>query len=118
MGSEMCIRDSFNAVVIDIFDMCAVSLGKAVIDTQGESNYDVIEKTNDSNYYKLVIKEGRVVGAQFLLKNGNIGSPGLLFSLITRKDKIECIKKEMYNKKLLFIRPWRSKIYKYLGEII
>jgi len=109
---------SFNAVVIDIFDMCAVSLGKAVIDTQGESNYDVIEKTNDSNYYKLVIKEGRVVGAQFLLKNGNIGSPGLLFSLITRKDKIECIKKEMYNKKLLFIRPWRSKIYKYLGEII
>lgn len=100
---------SFNATSIEILGTYAISAG---IGSTSFSHHKVemVEKVFNSTYYKLIMRDNRLVGFQLLNRGEHAG---LMFSKMVRKDKILELAKGVSNDKLLSIIPWNYWIRQY-----
>lgn len=105
MGRRVKYAGSFNATLIEIFGIYALSMGSIGTSFETKMNYEIIEKSNGSIYRRLIIKGNRVVGAQLI---NTTEHAGLLASVMWRKDNLlQEFGEPILDDKLLSKRPWR-----------
>lgn len=110
VGERKKFTGSFNMTTIDIFGTHAVSAGVGAASPDGEKRYEVTEKKEGAAYYRLVMKNKRLVGMQLINKSEH---GGFLFSRMLRQDNLWEMAKEIRNDKLLSIKPWNHWISRY-----
>ena len=99
-----------NIVGIDLFGTPVASIGHTLA-TIGNGGCEVVEKTLGTYYSRIILKNGAIVGAQFI---GRTEKMGVLFGAIWKKARIEDIKKVLSERELLTMNPWYMGIKPYL----
>jgi NAD(P)H-nitrite reductase large subunit len=80
---------SLNLTSVDIFGIHAASFGSLEADNNQHDNIGVIEKSVGKNYYRLIVANGRLLGAQSI---GDARDLGALLSVLLRKDNLNEVK--------------------------
>lgn len=105
LGRRVKYAGSFNATLIEIFGIFALSMGSIGTSWETRTNCEIIEKSNSSTYRRLIIKGNRIVGAQLI---NTTEHAGLLASVMWRKDNfLRELYETILDDKLISIRPWR-----------
>jgi NADH oxidase (H2O2-forming) len=113
IGIPKCYPGSINVISIDVFGTHAVSIGGSMDMLKG-TDLEVIENHNNY-YYRLLVADGVLVGAQFVGKTEDIGP---LINVIRKSARIERLEKIIINTKgLLSKNPWYYKIYPYIRRL-
>jgi len=77
---------SINITSLDVFDNHAVSFGNTQADLSSQEGVEVVEKPHgERGYHRLVLKDGRIVGAQFV---GDLEDMGAVLYTLIRKDRL------------------------------
>jgi NADH oxidase (H2O2-forming) len=76
---------SINITSVDVFGTHAVSIGSTEAKVGQHEDIEVIERLSTKNYHRLILSQGRLIGAQFIGDTRDMGP--LLYALI-RKDKL------------------------------
>lgn len=111
VGERRRFTGSFDATNVEIWGTYASSVGRSASSFRSQGDYHVIEKTCDSNYYRLIIVNDRLVGMQLINKSEHAG---LLFSKMLRKDNLVELKKVILDDRLLSMKPWHYGIRRYI----
>ena len=81
---------SYDVTILNLFGLYAVSMGSSELMSQvSPDNPEIIERSGYKYYYRFLMREGRLVGAQLV---GNTGYGGSLLSAIVRRDDMSNIK--------------------------
>ncbi|OGO36960.1 MAG: hypothetical protein A2147_09800 [Chloroflexi bacterium RBG_16_57_8] len=85
-GVPRSYSGSINITSLDVFDTHAVSFGTIAADLAQQEGIEVIEKPHgDHDYHLLILKQGQVVGAQFI---GDVQDMGAVLYALIRKDRL------------------------------
>lgn len=103
-----------NVVGIDIFGIPAASIGHTMAAFRGGDHIQIIEATYRKYYYWVVVKDGAIIGAQFIGKTKDVG---VISQAIRKKTYLEEIKGTISKRKLLIINPLYLKAEQYLQNI-
>jgi NADH oxidase (H2O2-forming) len=96
---------SLSMRTIDVFDLFAFAIGLGMDRLSGR-DFEVIERECGPNYYRLLLADGALVGAQAVGEDQGIG---MLYGFLTRRDNLEEIKSLWMKKELLNLNPWWCK---------
>lgn len=110
-GRQNKFTGSLNATNLEIFGNYASSIGKGASCFEKRSDYNIIKRNFDSNYYRLIVVDDRLVGTQLINKTEHAG---LLLSKMLRKDNLSELKEVVLDEKLLSMRPWHHWIRQYI----
>ena len=111
-GRQNKFTGSLNATNLEIFGNYALSIGKSASCFEKRSDYNIIGRNFDSNYYRLIVVDDRLVGTQLINKTEHAG---LLLSKMLRKDNLSELKEVVLDEKLLSMRPWHHWIRQYIA---
>jgi NADH oxidase (H2O2-forming) len=85
-GVPRAFSGSINITSLDVFETHAVSFGTIAADLAQQEGIEVVEEFHgDRDHHRLVIKQGRVVGAQFI---GDVKDMGAVLYALIRKDRL------------------------------
>ena len=112
-GQQKRFIGSTNATSLEVFGTYALSVGKSAASFKSQNDYDIVERTNGSKYYRLIISGNRLVGMQLI---NSCEYAGLLFSKMLRKDDLTELKKTALDDELLSIRPWHYWVHYFMGD--
>jgi len=112
-GQQKRFIGSINVTSLEVFGTYALSIGKSAASFESQNDYDVVERTTGSRYYRLIIAEKRLVGVQLI---NSCEFAGLLFSKMLRKDNLAELEKTVLDDELLSIRPWHYWIGYFMGD--
>ncbi len=84
-GVDRSYSGSQNITSLDIFGIHIASFGCPQAESSQNGDIEIIEKFGGKNYRRLVIAEGKLIGAQFI---GDARDMGALLSLQVRKDNL------------------------------
>ena len=96
----------------DILGTSAVSLGHTM-DRFKDTRVKIIEGENEY-YYRLLVVDGVIVGAQFVGLTEDIGP---LLSAIRRRDSLERLQRTVSQGNLLSRNPWCYRVHSYIKEL-
>ena len=82
----MVYPGSQNITSLDIFGIHVASFGCPESESSRHDDIEIIEKSSDRKYHRLIIGGGRLIGAQFV---GDARDMGALLSLVVRKDNLK-----------------------------
>jgi hypothetical protein len=88
-------------------------MGRSAASFECQSQFQVIEKGFDAQYYRLIIANDRLAGVQLI---NRIEHVGLLASTMWRKDTLAGLRTLVQNEKLLSMNPWLSALSLYIGK--
>lgn len=111
LGIKRKYRGFTNVVGLDIFGVHVASVGypAAVIDeTEG---LDEIERTKGKIYYKITLKDGKIMGIQSV---GKIEDISVMFNAMSKGLKLQEIKKLMSKRELIFKNPLFVRLNRYM----
>lgn len=111
VGRQKKFTGSLNSTNVEVFATQAVSIGRNASCFAQRSDYDIVEKSDDSNYFRLTIVDDRLAGVQLINKTKHAG---LLFSKMLRKDNLAELKEVILDEKLLAMKPWHHWIKQYI----
>jgi len=100
-----------NIVGIDLFGTHVASIGHTSATIGNGGGCEVVEKARGTYYSRIILKNGTIVGAQFI---GRTEKMGALFGAIWKKARMEDIKKVLSERELLTMNPWYMGIRPYL----
>jgi NADH oxidase (H2O2-forming) len=101
---------STSVVSLNMFDTWASSIGSPASNFKdGETK--VIEKECKEFYYRMVIVDGIIVGAQSI---GKVEDMGVLLPLLRKGYGLDKLKKMIENREFLLLSPWYYKINRYI----
>lgn len=102
---------STSVVSLNMFDTWASSIGSPAANFKdGEIKF--IEKECKEFYYRIVIVDGIIVGAQSI---GKIEDMGVLLPLLRKGYGLDKLKKIIENREFLLVSPWYYKINRYVS---
>ncbi len=96
---------------IDVFDLFAFAIGFGM-DRLSGGDIEVIERECGPNYYRLLLADGVLVGAQAVGEEQGIG---MLYGFLTRRDNLKELKSLWMKKELLALNPWWCKAQECIG---
>jgi len=99
----------FNA--IDVFGTSVVSIGHSLLSFPRPSELEIIESEHEDRYYRLIVCDERIVGAQSI---GGGSEAGVIFASIWKRDSIKRIKRALDDRALLLSRSWYMNMKPYL----
>jgi len=102
-GERRRFTGSFNLTAVEIFGAYAVSVGLGAVGTKNQDNYQSVEEVRGSSFYRLILRNDRLIGMQLINKSEHAGR---LFSKMLRKDDLTELAREVLCGKRLSIRPW------------
>jgi len=114
IGQQKRYNGSINATSLEVFGTHAVSVGQCAASMERNIDYDVIEKSTESKYYRLVIVRNQLAGMQLI---NTLEHAGQLFSKMLRKDDLVELRRIVFEDKLLSVKPWNYWIGRYMGEM-
>lgn len=101
---------STSVVSLNMFDTWASSIGSPAANFK-EGETKVIEKECKEFYYRMVIVDGIIVGAQSI---GKVEDMGVLLPLLRKGYGLDKLKKIIENREFLLLSPWYYKINRYI----
>lgn len=113
LGAKRRFIGSLDATTIEIFGTYAVSIGKCAAAFKGQTGYEVVEKTYDSTYTRLIVSGDRLAGAQFINKPRHAG---MLTTTMWKRDNLTELRKIFLDEKLLAMQPWRYWLGRYVKD--
>ena len=111
MGLHREYRGFMNIVGIDIFGTHVASIGHTGADFQAANHIQIIEKAYTKHSHWIIVKDGAIIGAQFI---GKTKDAGVISQAIWKRACLEEIKKTASRRKLLIINPLYTMIEQYL----
>lgn len=109
LGFNCTYRGAWNFTRAHFFDTHAVSIGKTLASINDAKDTEVIEKKYDDNYYRLVIHNGKLAGAQAIGKSAN--NAGILLSSMWRGDNLTELKSQWHKiQQINSPYPWSYRI--------
>jgi NADH oxidase (H2O2-forming) len=102
-----------NVVGIDIFGIHAASIGHTMASFGGDNHVQRIEATYRKNYYRVIIKDRAIIGAQFI---GNTKDTGIISQGIRKKIYLEAIKNTISRRKFLIANPLYLRAEQYVSK--
>jgi NADPH-dependent 2,4-dienoyl-CoA reductase/sulfur reductase-like enzyme len=111
VGERRKFRGSFDATIIEMFGLYAISGGRTSTCLENREDFEIIEGTGSEGYYRLIVLNNTLVGIQLIDRNEYAG---FLFSKMLRKDGIRELAKLAFDAKLLSIKPWSFWISEYI----
>jgi len=102
---------STSVVSLNMFDVPASSIGNPAANFK-DDEAEVIEKECKEFYYRMVIVDGVIVGAQSI---GKVEDMGVLLPLIRKGYGLDRLKKIIENREFLSLSPWYYKINRYIS---
>lgn len=109
IGISKKYQGFMNIVDIDLFGTHIASIGHTA--TEIGDGREVIEKSYEMRYSRIILKDGVIVGAQFI---GRTEKMGILFRAIWKKARAKEIKRVMGERELLTLNPWYAGVMPYL----
>ncbi|MBA7547631.1 NADH-dependent phenylglyoxylate dehydrogenase subunit epsilon [subsurface metagenome] len=106
-------RGFVNTVCIDILGTPAASIGLTAASLSGD-HLQITEKGYGKNYHRLVVKDGVIVGGQFI---GKMKNAGVLSQAIWKRAFLEETIAAAANRRPLAINPLYLKIKQYKGNL-
>lgn len=111
MGLHREYRGFVTIVGIDIFGTHVASIGHTGADFQAANHIQIIEKAYTKHSHWIIVKDGAIIGAQFI---GKTKDAGAISQAIWKRACLEEIKKTVSRRKLLTINPLYTMIEQYL----
>ena len=111
VGIPKKYRGFINIVGMDLFGTHVASIGHTLATIGNGGGCEVVEKARGTYYSRIILKNGTIVGAQFI---GRTEKMGALFGAIWKKAHMEDIKKAVSERELLTMNPWYMGIRPYL----
>jgi len=111
VGIPKKYRGFMNIVGIDLFGTPIASIGHTLATIGNGGGCEVVEKARRIYYSGIILKNGTIVGAQFI---GRTEKMGALFGAIWKNARMEDIKKVLSERELLTMNPWYMGIRPYL----
>jgi len=111
VGIPKKYRGFMNIVGIDMFGTPIASIGHTLATIGNGGGCEVVEKARGTHYSRIILKNGTIVGAQFI---GRTEKMGALFGAIWKKARMEDIKKVLSERELLTMNPWCMGVRPYL----
>jgi len=111
VGIPKKYRGFMNIVGIDMFGTHVASIGYTLATIGNGGSCEVVEKARGTYYSRIILKNGTIVGAQFIGRTEKMGG---LFGAIWKKARMEDIKKVLSERELLTMNPWYMGIRPYL----
>jgi NADH oxidase (H2O2-forming) len=90
VGDNCTYSGAWNFARAHFFNTHAVSIGKTLASISDTSNAEIIEKEIGNNYYRLIIYDGKLAGAQAIGKFAS--QMGVLFGVIRRQEDLGNLK--------------------------
>jgi NAD(P)H-nitrite reductase large subunit len=109
-GQNRRFTGSFNVTCVEILGTYAVSVGIGAVGNVDGKQYQIVEKGDASSFYRLIMKDRKLLGLQLINKSEH---GGRLFSKMLRKDDLLELGREVFNDKYLSIRPWNYWLNQY-----
>ncbi len=109
-GVSMAYPGSQNITSLDIFGIHVASFGCPESENKQQEDVEVIEKSSDRKYHRLIIGGGRLIGAQFV---GGARDMGALLSLVVRKDNL----KEIGQAPGSSLNTWYRRAARYIAPV-
>jgi len=100
-----------NIVGVDIFGTHVASIGHTGAAFQAASHIQVIEKTYTKHSHWVIVKDGAIIGTQFI---GKTKDAGVISQAIWKRACLEEIKETASRQKLLTINPLFTTLERYL----
>jgi len=112
VGIDTSYRGAWNFTRAHFFHSHAVSLGKTETSVAGNEGVEIIEKKFNDDYAKLILLDGKLVGAQLIGKETL--KAGILLGVMWRKDDLGFIR-DNWEKVSAFNTsyPWN---YRFIGK--
>ena len=101
---------STSIVSLNMFDTLASSIGDPAANFK-DGEVKVIEKECKEFYYRMVLVDGVIVGAQSI---GKVEDMGVLLPFLRKGYGLDKLKKIIENREFLLLSPWYYKINRYL----
>jgi len=111
LGVNKRYRGFTNVVCIDIFGARAVSLGHPVVLVDEKDGLEEIERAYGKIYYKIILKDGNIMGVQSI---GEIKDIGVMFNAMGKRIKLQEIKKILGKREFVYTSPWLAKLKRYV----
>ena len=111
VGIPRKYRGFMNIVGIDMFGIPIASIGHNLATIGNGGGCEVVKKARGTYYSRIILKNGTIVGVQFI---GRTEKMGALFGAIWKKARMEDIKKVFSERELLTMNPWYMGIRPYL----
>jgi len=112
VGLSKRYSGSTSVVSLNMFDTLASSIGNPAANFK-DGEVEVIEKECEEFYYRMVIVDGAIVGAQSI---GKVEDMGVLLPLIRKGYGLDKLKKIIENREFLLLSPWYYKINRYIRD--
>lgn len=112
VGDQCVYSGAWSFARAHFFDTHAVSIGKTLTLMDDTSGVEVVEKEFGNNYYRLIIQDGKLTGAQAIGKFAS--QMGILFGVMRRQDnlnELKCHWKQV--KQINSPYPW---LYRVIGR--
>lgn len=108
-GIESKYRGAWNFTRAHFFDTHAVSIGKTLAGCQERGGIEVIEKKQQDGYYRLILQDGYLIGAQAIGRPAN--NMGFLFGAMRRRDDLRQLRSKWEQvQQLNSIYPWSCRV--------
>jgi len=111
VGVHHKYRGFVNVVGVDIFGIHVASIGHTRASFQSASHLQVIEKSYAKHSHWIIVKDGVIVGAQFI---GKTKDAGVISQAIWKRACLEEISEIASRQKLLTINPLFTTLGRYL----
>jgi len=86
-GVPRTYAGSINITSLDVFGNHAVSFGNIEADFAHQQDIELVEKSHGARgYHRLILKQGRIVGAQFV---GDVEDMGAVLYTLLRRDSLD-----------------------------
>lgn len=110
-GVPCSFPGSTSVVSLNIFDTFASSIGNPAADFE-DDGVQVVERECEDFYYRMVVADGVIAGAQSI---GKIEDMGILLPLVRKGYSLDKLKKMIKNRELLSLSPWFYKMSRYVN---
>jgi NADH oxidase (H2O2-forming) len=111
IGIHSKYRGFVNIVGVDVFGTHIASIGHTGADFEGGGPIKVIEKVYAKHSHWIIVKDGAIVGAQFI---GKIKDAGVISQAIWKRTCLEGIEETASRQKFLTINPLFFALERYL----
>jgi NADH oxidase (H2O2-forming) len=111
IGIHSKYRGFVNVVGVDVFGTHVASIGHTEAAFEGAGHIQVIEKAYAKHSHWIIVKDGAIVGAQFI---GKTKDAGVISQAIWKRTCLEGIEEIASRQKLLAINPLFTALERYL----
>lgn len=115
VGNRRIYHGTLNLTRVSFFDVRAAAMGGTLASLGNDPRAEVVEKRLGANYYRLILRDGILVGAQAIGKPAD--DMGVFLGVVRRYNNLAEVKGQWNMRSVKSAYPWTYRIMtRYLGN--